>query len=71
VRVRFGPPQELRESLAGQTRAALVTRCARLRPGDDLADPSTAAKTGLRRFCAASARSDPTAAKAVLAKSGR
>jgi transposase len=46
----FGAPQELRESLTGHTRAALVTRCARLRPGGDPADPTAAAKTALRRL---------------------
>lgn len=46
----FGAPQELRESLAGHNRAALVTRCARLRPAEDLSDPTNAAKTALRRL---------------------
>ncbi len=45
----YGAPQELRESLAGFNRAALVARCARLRVGtSDVADPTIAAKVALR-----------------------
>lgn len=45
----YGAPQDLRESLAGFKRAALVARCARLRVGtNDMADPTTAAKVALR-----------------------
>jgi transposase len=41
-------PEPLREALGPFTRAALVTRCARLRVGADLADPTIAAKATLR-----------------------
>jgi transposase len=41
-------PEPLRDALGGFTRAALVTRCARLRVGTDLADPAAAAKATLR-----------------------
>jgi transposase len=43
-------PAPLRESLTGLTRTALITHCARLRPGPDLTDPHTATKTALRRL---------------------
>lgn len=42
-------PEQLRADLTGLTRAALTTRCARLRVDNDaLADPATAAKAALR-----------------------
>lgn len=41
-------PAELREQLRGHSTGTLIERCARLRPGDDLADPHTATKTTLR-----------------------
>jgi transposase len=41
-------PEPLREALGGFNRAALVTRCARLRVGSDLSDPAVAAKATLR-----------------------
>jgi transposase len=45
----FGAPDDLRQTLAGLTRAALVTRCARLRPDTTrLHDPAIAAKASLR-----------------------
>jgi transposase len=45
----FAAPDELREALAGLNRAALVTRCARLRPDTTrLHDPAVAAKASLR-----------------------
>lgn len=50
--VLFTAPDELRGNLAGYERAALVTRCARLRAGSSssLADPAYAAKAMLRRL---------------------
>lgn len=41
-------PAELRESLRGQTAAALIRACAKLRPGPNPADPAAATKTALR-----------------------
>jgi transposase len=41
-------PEPLRDALGTFTRTALVTRCARLRVGTDLADPAVAAKATLR-----------------------
>lgn len=48
----FGGPEELRAKLAGFDRAALVARCARLRPdpAGSLRDPAHAAKVMLRRL---------------------
>jgi len=47
----FGAPEDLREALAGFDRAALVVRCARLRPDHArLHDPAVAAKAMLRRL---------------------
>jgi transposase len=43
-------PAPLRESLTGLTGNALVTTCARLRPGTDHTHPTTATKTALRRL---------------------
>lgn len=43
-------PAALRETLTGLTRQALITTCARLRPGADLTYPTTATKTALRRL---------------------
>jgi transposase len=43
-------PAALREHLAHLTATARITACARLRPDHDLADPSTATKTALRRL---------------------
>ncbi len=46
-------PDELRQHLSGLSETALITTCARLRPGRDidaLADPTHAAKTALRRL---------------------
>jgi len=50
--VLFGAPEELRTKLAGFNRAALVQRCARLRPdpAGSLADPGVVAKAMLRRL---------------------
>jgi transposase len=45
----FGAPDDLRQSLSGLNRAALVTRCARLRvDGTAVGDPAIAAKAALR-----------------------
>jgi transposase len=45
----YGAPDDLRQALAGLNRAALVTRCARLRPDTTrLHDPAIAAKASLR-----------------------
>lgn len=45
----FSAPDDLRQSLAGLNRAALVVRCARLRVDEaSIADPATAAKAALR-----------------------
>lgn len=45
----IGAPDQLRADLTGLTRAALTTRCARLRVDNDgLADPVTAVKAALR-----------------------
>ena len=41
-------PEDLRDALGSYSRAALVARCARLRPSGDLSDPAVAAKTVLR-----------------------
>lgn len=41
-------PAALRDSLTGLTEAALITTCARLRPGTDLTCPTAATKTALR-----------------------
>lgn len=41
-------PAPLRESLAGKASAALVTACARLRPGEDLTDAGTGVKAALQ-----------------------
>lgn len=48
----FGAPEQLREQLRGLTRAALVTRCARLRldPTRSPEDPTLVAKAMLRRL---------------------
>lgn len=48
----FGAPDDLRKQLAGLTRAALVTRCAALRPSatGSLDDPAIVAKAMLRRL---------------------
>jgi transposase len=48
----FGAPDELRAKLAGFDRAALVARCAKLRPdpAGSLADPAHVAKVMLRRL---------------------
>lgn len=43
-------PAAVRERVAGLDRAALVATLARARPGRDLADPSTATLTALRRL---------------------
>jgi transposase len=43
-------PAELREQLRGLPTTALVTACARLRPGTDLAHPGRATKAALRRL---------------------
>lgn len=43
-------PEDLRDSLGSYSRAALVTRCARLRPSGDVSDPAVAAKTVLRNL---------------------
>jgi transposase len=43
-------PTALRETLTGLTSAALLSRCALLRPGNDLTDPTHATKTSLRRL---------------------
>jgi transposase len=43
-------PAALRETLTGLTGTALVSRCARLRSGSDLTDPTPATKTALRRL---------------------
>jgi len=43
-------PESLRALLRGLTAAQLAKACARLRPGDDLADPLHAAKAALRRL---------------------
>ncbi|WP_236005669.1 IS110 family RNA-guided transposase [Amycolatopsis pittospori] len=43
-------PAALRESLTGLTGKALITTCARLRPGTDLTNPANAATTALRRL---------------------
>jgi len=43
-------PAALRETLTGLTGMTLVSRCARLRPGSDLADPTHATKTALHRL---------------------
>ena len=50
--VLYSAPEQLRERLAGYDRAALVTRCAKLRPPTDLAldDPAAAAQRMLRRL---------------------
>ena len=50
--ILYGAPESLRAPLAGLTRAALVTRCAALRPArtGSLADPAHTAKTMLRRL---------------------
>lgn len=44
----WGGPEDLRDTLGSYNRAALVSRCARLRPGADIADPAVAAKATLR-----------------------
>jgi transposase len=48
----FGAPDELRAKLAGYDRAALITRCAKLRPDPaaSLRDPAHVAKAMLRRL---------------------
>ncbi|GLW59638.1 IS110 family transposase [Kitasatospora phosalacinea] len=43
-------PESLRAQLRGLSAVALAGACARLRPGDDLADPAQAVKAGLRRL---------------------
>ncbi|MEJ5869357.1 IS110 family transposase [Pseudokineococcus sp. 5B2Z-1] len=43
-------PGELREQLRALSTTALISTCARLRPTDDIADPTTATKTALRRL---------------------
>lgn len=43
-------PATLRETLTTLTGSALLTHCARLRPGTDLADPVNATKTALQRL---------------------
>jgi transposase len=43
-------PETLRGQLRGLSAAALAKACARLRPGDDLADPLHATKAALRRL---------------------
>jgi len=43
-------PETLRETLSGHTGAALITHCARLRPGTDPTGPLTAITTALRRL---------------------
>ena len=43
-------PTALRETLAGLTATTLLSRCALLRPGTDLTDPTHATKTALRRL---------------------
>jgi transposase len=43
-------PASLRERLTGLNRGALVDTLARLRPGDDLSDPTTATRAALRRL---------------------
>ena len=43
-------PAELREQLTCPGQAALITTCARLRPTDDLSDPTQGIKTALRRL---------------------
>lgn len=43
-------PETLRAPLRGLSAAALARACARLRPGDDLADPAHAVKAALRRL---------------------
>lgn len=43
-------PAALRESLTGLNATALLSRCAGLRPGTDLTDPTHASKTALRRL---------------------
>ena len=43
-------PDGLRRDLTGLTNPRLIDRCARLRPTDNLHDPATATKRGLRRL---------------------
>lgn len=43
-------PAELREQLRELSTGALLSTCARLRPGHDLTDPAQATKTALRRL---------------------
>jgi transposase len=44
----WGGPEPLRDALGKYSRAALVSRCARLRPTGAISDPATATKTALR-----------------------
>jgi transposase len=43
-------PAALRETLSGLSATALITTCARLRPGTDLTRPTAGVKTALRRL---------------------
>jgi transposase len=43
-------PENLRAQMRGLSTTALAQTCARLRPGDDLADPAQAVKAALRRL---------------------